>query len=265
MAESGEQNRLEQLRKQVAKTRALREKGVTFKVEDIGQDQKGVKAFAGDKQIGKMDFYPPSDKGGLKGSREVLMVEVDPEYRRQGVASSLFNEARLARLNPVHSTKLSSEGRAFVEGAGGPKLTNSMTREWYTEFVKRQKEINKKSGRATAARLAAIRSRSAIPQPVPLQQVSPQDVSAFLAKNNLPEGYDPFSGESVAEYTARKAASLRDPKAVEYMNRLLGRTANMGFGALNVAGFLPVLDQAGRIMQGDVSILPRNPYVGAMN
>ncbi len=241
MAESGEKSRMENLRKQVAKTRALKNQGVTFKVEERAPGYKTVAAYQGPKKVGRLDLLDPKDIRGMKGAREILAVEVDPKFQRQGVASSLYNEARKAGLKPVHSAKLTPQGFAFAQSVGGARVPVQADRE---EF-KNKKELNKKVGKARAMQEAVKR------------QMLQYNQAQTKAPMQYPPGYDPFSGESLEEFTRRTNPG---------MGANIGRTANMGLGALNVIGFLPMLNQAGNIMAGrTVGPLPRNPYVGAMN
>jgi GNAT superfamily N-acetyltransferase len=253
MAEGAEQSRLEALRRQVAKARALKAAGATFESFDdpLNKNEKVVVARKDGKEVGKMVLYPASDRTNLKGAREVKEIWTDPQYRRQGIASTLFNEARLQRLNPVHSGKLTDEGRKFVGASGGTKLDPNFQDP---ELFKSAKQANKKTGRETARLIAQGRAQKNV--------------------NSLPRGFDPFI-ETLEEFNARGGSaasprtiqppelvrSLVDPEAIRVRDQLLrgrgrpswanvGGTVNMGAGALNILGFLPMLMQGGRIAQG---------------
>lgn len=155
MAEAAEATRLEQLRKQIAKTRALKAQGVNFVIEDSSlPGDKIIKAVKDGKPLGQMALKPPSDRTNFKGAREVRMVRVEPDAQRKGVATSLFNEARKLGLKPVHSQRLTSEGKAYSSSQGGSRIPDlDMTR---SELSAREssKKLSKVAGRTTAKQIA---------------------------------------------------------------------------------------------------------------
>ena len=123
MAEAGEASRLEQLRKEVAKSRALKAQGIKFVIEDSAlPGDKIIKAVKDGKPLGQMALKPPSDMTNFKGAREVRMIRVEPDMQRKGLATSLFNEARKLGLNPIHSGHLTDDGKAFSKAQGGQRI-----------------------------------------------------------------------------------------------------------------------------------------------
>lgn len=244
MAEAGEANRLEELRKQVAKSRALKAQGVKFELDSDG-GEKTVKAVRDGRILGQMILKKPSTLTNFKGAREVKMVNIEPDARRQGLATSLFNEAKKLGLNPIHSNKLSTEGKLFSTAQGGqripdPELTRQelSSRKFDKESSKqygqrRAKDIAKRRAEVAAQRSAMPTTRSGMPQP---------DINALrtneqlLRRNSGPSFMRPGSG--------------------------WGATANMGLGALNILGFLPTLMQGGQAAQGRLNLMPNDPTIG---
>lgn len=246
MAEAGEQNRMSQLREQVAKSRALKNQGVKFVVEDGSiTGDKVIKAVKDGRVLGRMTLKPPSDMTNFKGAREIRLVDIEPDVRRQGIATSLFNEAKRLRLNPIHSNRLSTAGREFSTAQGGQRIPDPENLKYEIRAREANKAVSKDYGRRRAQELASERARLAARR------------SAVV--NRPPSAITP------------------DPAASETLNRLLGRrtgeasflrpgvnwggAANMGLGAFNILGFLPMLAEGGRIMSG--RSVP--PGIGAMN
>jgi hypothetical protein len=156
-----ETNRLSELKKQLAKSRALKAQGVQFVVEDFN-DNKIVKAMKGDTQLGSMELKPPSDQTNFKGAREVRMIWTDPSAQRQGVATSLFNEARKLGLKPVHSSQVSTEGAKFSKAVPAPtappQLPQQMQAKQDAVAKKEIKQITKSAGKERAAEIAKLKA-----------------------------------------------------------------------------------------------------------
>jgi hypothetical protein len=160
---------------------------------------------------------PPSERTNFKGAREIKMLFVRADEQRKGLGTTLFNEARKLRLNPIHSNMLSAEGKGFAEGLGGSKIPSSYLTNLLLSNAKAKKAANKASGEATARRIAMEKQIS-------LTKI----LKTGEPSNNWPK--PPVS---------------------------FGRTANMGLGAMNVLGFLPTILEGGKIMQGTSKMLPK--------
>jgi hypothetical protein len=109
-------NRAAELAKQVDKMRQLKLRGISYKLEDLGSGKTRLSAEINGQEAGHMDFYKFDE--GQKG-REVLMAYTNDQFRGQGVATALFNTAKLMGLKPMHSLTLSSDGRGFAGSIGG--------------------------------------------------------------------------------------------------------------------------------------------------
>lgn len=87
---------------------------IQFKHTDNENTTSGyhrVSAISGGKEIGRIDW-----DGNETG--RVNMVHVNEDLRRQGIATSLWNEAhnvstREGLVGPVHDTELSGDGSAW--------------------------------------------------------------------------------------------------------------------------------------------------------
>jgi GNAT superfamily N-acetyltransferase len=154
MAEAGESNRAEQLRKQLAKSRALKAQGVQFVVEDSSlPGDKVIKAVKGNKTLGQMALMPPSDRTNYKGAREVRIIRVEPDAQRKGIATSLFNEARKLGLNPIHSERLTDDGKAYSRAQGGSRIPGINSRIEARNNVAR-KQRGQRLGKERAKQIA---------------------------------------------------------------------------------------------------------------
>lgn len=208
---SAEESRLEQLRKQVAKSRALKASGTVFEVIDdpTNTQQKVVIARQNGKVLGEMTLYRPSDQTNFKGAREIREIWTDPSAQRQGVATSLFNEAKKMGLNPVHSSQLTEDGTKFSKSVSGPKAPprpwQQMAMKVEAAEKKETKKVTKQSGRQRAMEIAKLRASG--------------------------------RGAEVATPEARKGLKL--PPGMS------------GFGnTLGVLGLIPTLMEGGRIFSG---------------
>ncbi len=222
MAEA-EGSRLESLRKQVAKSRALKAAGTVFEVADdpLAKGQKVITARQGGRVIGEMTLYGPSDKTNFKGAREIKQVWTSPDVQRQGVATSLFTEAKKLGLRPAHSAQLTEEGAKFAKAVEGPKAP---LRPWQQQAMKSEavgkqetKKITKQSGRQRAVEIAKLRASG--------------------------------RGAQVATPEARRSVSL--PRGLPAVGNTLG-----------IIGFLPTLAEGGRIMSGRTTKAERDRFRG---
>ena len=143
------QERLAEKRELVAKARAAREK---FNFQVNGKSEVVAVDKATNKVVAYMEL---GDK--KRGGKEIKMVHVEPEVRRQGLASTLFLEAKKAGLKPVHSPTRSPEGDAFARRVGGyvPDMEN--TEENPTGD---QRQAMRLRAQARSSNLAAGRERA---------------------------------------------------------------------------------------------------------
>jgi len=54
----------------------------------------------------------------LAGFRQVMMIRVNAELRRRGIATAMWNYAERRGLNPMHSDDLSEDAEGWVAGMG---------------------------------------------------------------------------------------------------------------------------------------------------
>lgn len=218
-----EESRAERLRKQVAKSRALKAQGTVFSVADdpLAKGQKVITARQGGKVIGEMTLYGPSDKTNFKGAREIKQVWTSPDAQRKGVATSLFTEAKKLGLRPAHSAQLTEEGAKFAKAVDGPKAP---PRPWQQQAMKSQaidkqetKKVTRQSGRQRAVEIAKLRASG--------------------------------RGAEVATPAARKSVPI--PRGLPALGNTLG-----------IAGFLPMLAEGGRIMSGRTTRAERDRFRG---
>jgi len=183
-----ETNRLSELKKQLAKSRALKAQGVKFLIEDF-YDSKIIRAVKDGRQLGTMELKPPSDQTNFKGAREVKMIDVARDVQRQGIGTALFNEAKKLGLKPVHSNRLSSEGKAFSAAQGGDRIPNpALTKEELRNFTA-DKARSKNQGKATAKEIAIQKMKQKTLNASSARQAPsgpPQpDLEALRIKNQL--------------------------------------------------------------------------------
>lgn len=75
--------------------------------QDINEDpDKYIEAHRDGKNVGYLR---------LKPNDEIHHVKVLPKYRRQGIATGMYNEAKRLGHNPRHTTSLTRKGRAWKE------------------------------------------------------------------------------------------------------------------------------------------------------
>jgi len=83
-----------------------------FHTNPLNQGLAEVSAYHGNKHVGSLEW----------GEDEVEFIQVDPSYRRQGVATELWKRANEAHKTdpsqfpkPVHSKELTPKGRLWVK------------------------------------------------------------------------------------------------------------------------------------------------------
>jgi GNAT superfamily N-acetyltransferase len=69
---------------------------------------------------------------------EVKNVEVEPKYRRKGVATAMWNAAREQGHNLQHSPLRTGAGDRWAKAIGGP-TPKKMKADEYTDWVESQK------------------------------------------------------------------------------------------------------------------------------
>ena len=88
----------------------------TIKVNayDSGDGQTDIKARHLGRTIGKMTLEAPfSDP-----KREVAEVSVNKKYRKQGIATAMWEHAKTTGLKPKHSETQTPSGRAWAKKVG---------------------------------------------------------------------------------------------------------------------------------------------------
>ena len=82
----------------------------------MGVDEDGQTVLVGrinGKQVGILVLYPMENR-----ERRVLQVWTDKQYRRQGVATHLWEIAKDYKLNPVHDSNRTEAGTAWAWAVG---------------------------------------------------------------------------------------------------------------------------------------------------
>lgn len=72
-----------------------------------------ITAYVGSTKAGEMEWY------GRTG--EIYGIEVEPEYRRQGLATAMWDFAQDAPKKPQHSNQRTNDGEAWSKSVGGPR------------------------------------------------------------------------------------------------------------------------------------------------
>lgn len=75
-----------------------------------------IMARVGDEVAGYL--YLSTARPWHNDSRVVLMVEVEPPYRRQGIARQLWQYAKENGFNPVHEIEKTKDGEAWAKAVG---------------------------------------------------------------------------------------------------------------------------------------------------
>lgn len=89
----------------------------SFKPATGRYDSHTISASVGGNQVGSLSWHPKSGR--------VMGVEVNREYRRQGIASRMWDEAHRAAsrstrvIRPTHSADRTDSGDAWARAVGG--------------------------------------------------------------------------------------------------------------------------------------------------
>ena len=75
-----------------------------------------IMARVGDDVVGYLCLS--SARPYFNDSRVVLMIEVEPPYRRQGIATQLWQYAKDNGFNPIHEIEKTKDGKAWAEAVG---------------------------------------------------------------------------------------------------------------------------------------------------
>ena len=94
-------------------------KGYEFLMKHINDNEYAVIASKGNKEVGRLDFIKSKFKPVLKAS----IVIVDPSYRRQGIATSMYQFAE-------HEFGLKFVRNDEVLTADGKSLWNNSNRKF---------------------------------------------------------------------------------------------------------------------------------------
>ena len=89
--------------------------GVTVTHEPMGIDMMVRAHHPEHGQIGWMRLHSLDP---AKNGREVRMVRVNDEFQRKGVAKAMWDYAKNAGLQPLHSTITTKEGSAWAKAVG---------------------------------------------------------------------------------------------------------------------------------------------------
>jgi hypothetical protein len=171
------QERLAAAKQRVAKARAVKAK---YDVEVGGSPNNPtmIARLKGSQRIaGWMQFNDPD----AKGFREISMVNVENDARRQGIATTLFQEAKKAGLKPLHSPNRTDFGEEFAKKAGGdvPQRDpfNNSNRGLVEQTLEKEerKAKNKRYGQQRAAQIARQKA---------LQRLSSEREAATQARRN---------------------------------------------------------------------------------
>jgi GNAT superfamily N-acetyltransferase len=107
------------------------EKKATKAKYSIKPDQNAVFAHdpATGKEIGHLGWRAITKRGEWNDEQgrfdritlghDIEMVGVHPDYRRQGIATELLNQARTIVPDIMHSSQQTADGRAFAAATGG--------------------------------------------------------------------------------------------------------------------------------------------------
>lgn len=71
---------------------------------------------SGEEVIGRLALSSP--RPFQQNARMVLMVEVHPDYRRQGIATAMWQYAKAQGLNPMHELIKTEDGNAWSKAVG---------------------------------------------------------------------------------------------------------------------------------------------------
>lgn len=82
-----------------------------------------VVAFVGSERVGSIEWWNEDVEWGYGeyGQGMIKDIQIEEKWRRRGIATALFEEAKRRAPFPVyHSWDLSPEGRAWAKDVGGP-------------------------------------------------------------------------------------------------------------------------------------------------
>jgi hypothetical protein len=219
-----EQQRLAAAKQRVAKARAVRAK---FDIK-VGGSPNNPTMLALEKGtpkvVGSMQFNAPDGKG----AREVAMVQVEDKVRRQGIATTLFQEAKKAGLKPVHSPNRSQAGDAFAKSTG----SSVPTKDWFTSqeerrqaksSLKKEKELKKQQGRRRAMQVA--REKALAKDPVFQKLQAEQNAVVEARKKNPLRPFRPTAGTPAPP--AGTPGIL--PRGLGAVGRIAGPLGMLGF------------------------------------
>lgn len=71
---------------------------------------------SGEEVIGSLALSSP--RPWQENARMVIMVEVHPDYRRQGIATGMWRYAKAQGLNPTHELIKTEDGDAWSKAVG---------------------------------------------------------------------------------------------------------------------------------------------------
>lgn len=81
----------------------------------VSLEERSLRADVQGKPVGWMEFAWPDQHG----VHTIERVEVEPDHRRQGIATAMWRQAESAGLNPRHSTSRSAAGDEWANSVGG--------------------------------------------------------------------------------------------------------------------------------------------------
>jgi hypothetical protein len=225
------QERLAAAKKRVAKARAVKAK---FDVQIGGSPNEPTviaKVKGSERIAGWMQFEKPD----AKGFREISMVNVETPSKRQGIATTLFLEAKKAGLKPVHSPKRTDGGDAFARSVGGrvPDVDWSRPEQARENAMIKnlEKAANKKSGQKKAVQIARDKA---------FEKLSREREAATQARRNAtmipyrpPTGRlappSPPTGRPVVPWSPPTVTGGLLPRGINAANRIAGPLGMVGF------------------------------------
>jgi GNAT superfamily N-acetyltransferase len=222
-----EKARLAEAKARVAKARAVKAK-FDFKIAfrpDRGEYMAAFDKKTG-REVGSLILNPLK-----KGVREVAMVNVDPDVRRQGVATALFLEAKKAGLKPAHSPNRSTAGDAFARTTGHPVPDRALALDGrereFTIAEEKQKKRDKLAGEARARQIAIDRKLQSA-----RQQTS---MTSGLGRPSVPGVNAPAVHSIPSRYSGRLAPPAPPPAhapgifhGLNALNRTVGPLSYLG-------------------------------------
>ena len=117
--------------------------GITFSHKDT-QGTDGITVTANHPKkgiIGKL-YLGNETKNG---TRKIRNIYIRPEFRRQGIATGLYNYAVANELKPRHSADRTDEGDAWAKSLGGwipERGVKSLRYRKYTHVYNRDTDLN---------------------------------------------------------------------------------------------------------------------------